>query len=290
MLIYPGKVITRRDEMVRALELRVGRIFNSANKLCVNVPIDHGFYMGNVEGLEDPFSLLQLLMDAHIDSTLMSFGMAKITNELFCNPNPPGKILTIDYPLMTVVPGEVQGILDYELSSTVELALKWDFCAVKVLLPWGLEKGLQMKVIKTICHLASECDRASMPLMIEPVLLGESIPTDKRNDPGIIANSCRISLEIGADILKVPYTGDVNSFSQITRTAKVPVLILGGPKMTSLADIFKTARESVEAGGKGVVFGRNVWQSKSIKKIIRGLKYAVYEQKNELDILRELNL
>lgn len=42
-------------------------------------------------------------------------------------------------------------------------------------------------------------------LMIEPVLWGPSIKTERKNDPESTANAARISLELGADILKIAY-------------------------------------------------------------------------------------
>ncbi len=70
--------------------------------------------------------------------------------------------------------------------------------------------------------------------MIEPVQMGLNLPKEKGKDPKVIIDACRIAVELGADILKAPYTGDKESFSQITKYSHVPVIILGGPKAKNL--------------------------------------------------------
>jgi class I fructose-bisphosphate aldolase len=263
--------------MKTLVEKRVNRLFNCSNGRAIIIPIDHGFYRGNVKGLEDPYSLMESLIQEGVDATLMSFGMGKMTNDLFAVKNAPARILTIDYPLFSNIPGESQGVLDYSMCSSVEQAIKWGFDCVKVLLVWGLKPELQMKEIQCIGSLVAECDKVGMPVMMEPVFHGECIPAERKSDPKLIAHAARMALELGVDVLKMPYTGDVNSFETITNALHVPIVILGGPKMNSIADVFRVAKESVEAGGRGVVFGRNVWGDKSIMvKMVRGLKDAVY--------------
>jgi class I fructose-bisphosphate aldolase len=277
--------------MKTLVEKRVNRLFNCSNGRAIVIPIDHGFYRGNVKGLEDPYQLMESLIQEGVDATLMSFGMGKMTNNLFAAKNAPARILTIDYPLFSNIPGESQGVLDYSMCSTVEQALKWGFDCVKVLLVWGLKPDLQMKEIKCISSLVAECDQADMPVMMEPVFHGEYIPAEKKSDPKLIAHAARLALELGADVLKMPYTGDVNSFQTITNALHVPIVILGGPKMNSIADVFRVARESVEAGGRGVVFGRNVWGDQSIMvKMVRGLKDAVYNLDDPQTIVAKYGL
>jgi DhnA family fructose-bisphosphate aldolase class Ia len=134
-----------------------------------------------------------------------------------------------------------------------------------------------LEAFRYISEFAKECDKLDMPFMIEPVLMGENIPKERKKDPELITHACRIALELGADILKVPYTGDKESFSAIVNNSPVPVVILGGPRMSSMKEVLQTAKDSVDAGGKGVVFGRNVWQSPSMSSVISALQDIVHK-------------
>ena len=65
---------------------------------------------------------------------------------------------------------------------------------------------------------------------------------------------------LGADIVKVNYSGSVKSFKEVINGVKIPVLIAGGEKMTSDEAILTMIKESIQAGAKGVSIGRNVFQ------------------------------
>ena len=276
--------------MVNAKELRVRRLFNEKDGNTVIIPVDHGFYMGAIKGLEDPVSVVAKLIQIRVDATLMSFGLGKVTANLFASRNSIGKILTADYVLMSKVPGVVEGIFGNSIYSTVEQAVKWQFDAVKVLLAWGTSSDIQLEAIKYIGELARQCDKVDMPLMIEPVLFGEFIPQDKKKDPKVIKDACRIALELGADIIKAPYTGDKESFAEIVENSYVPVIILGGPRMKSVKDILQTAKDSVMAGGKGICFGRNVWQHPAMGDMVHALQDVVHKTSEVEEILNKYDL
>ncbi len=271
-------------------ESRISRIFNPETGRAVIIPIDHGLFMGSLEGLKAPFDIAEKLVEARIDATLMSFGMAKLTKELFNRKNAPSKILTADFILLSNIPGNVDGILGYDAISSVEQAVKWGFDAVKVLLAWGTNGKILMDNIRSIGKFARECDKWDMPLMIEPVLWGRDVPDDKRDDPILIEHACRIAVELGADILKAPYTGDKESFARIVSNSHVPVVILGGPKMSNIRDVLQTAKDSLDAGGRGVVFGRNVWQHPEMEKVLMALKDIVHTNKDVDNVIKDHGL
>ncbi|HEU24941.1 MAG TPA: fructose-bisphosphate aldolase [Mesoaciditoga lauensis] len=271
-------------------ELRISRILNSKSGKSVIIPIDHGIVMGNVEGLEDPLKILKQLIDIGIDGTLLSPGIGKISLDLFASKDAPGRILTADIPLLSTVPGGSGEVVGHEIIADVEFALRYNFDIVKVLLPWGEREHVQMESVRVISDLANECDRWNMPLMVEPVLWGEAIPKEKRNDPKIIEHASRMALEMGADILKIPYTGNKSEFKDLVNNLKVPVFILGGPKMDSIEGVLRVAKESIEAGAKGIVFGRNVWQNPKMKDLVRALKMIVHDNAEISNAMNNFNL
>jgi class I fructose-bisphosphate aldolase len=273
--------------MIGAREVRIRRLFHPEYGKSIVIPIDHGFYLGNPKGLEDPYEVMEILREEKVDATILTYGLGKATNEIFAARSAPARILAIDNALLSNIPGQPQSFIDFEIGVTVEHALKMGFDAVKVLLIWGLDTDIQMKEIKAISELAMQCDNWEMPLMIEPLLLGSHFPPDKKDDPELIAHASRISVELGADILKIPYTGDLEHFSGIVKRSRIPVLILGGSDMYSPEKMFRTARESVQAGGKGIVFGRGVWQSNNIRNLIKGLREAVYFQTDEKRLMEK---
>jgi class I fructose-bisphosphate aldolase len=99
-----------------------------------------------------------------------------------------------------------------------------------------------------------------------------------------------MAAEMGADILKVPYTGSVDHFRCMVEKIHLPVVILGGADMSSNEQVLRTARESVLAGGVGIAFGRSVWQSGNPRAVIRALKDVVYEEREVEEVLQRFEL
>ncbi|MER3438253.1 MAG: fructose-bisphosphate aldolase, partial [Chloroflexota bacterium] len=100
--------------------------------------------------------------------------------------------------------------------------------------------------------------RVGLPLIVEAVLWGSQI--DNKKDPERLAFACRMAVELGADAIKTEYTGDPVTMRQIIETCPAPVLVLGGAKSDSVADVLEATRGAMEAGARGVIYGRNVWQ------------------------------
>jgi len=82
---------------------------------------------------------------------------------------------------------------------------------------------------------------------------------------------------LGADVVKVPYTGEVETFREVVEGCEIPVVIAGGPKMNDLQDIVEMVHGSVQAGGSGLSVGRNIFQSENPTQLVRALHGVVHE-------------
>jgi len=290
--MYSQILISREfeEDNMNVKELRMSRILDPKSGRSVIIPVDHGIVMGNVEGLEDPIKVLKQLINVGIDGTLLSPGIGKISLDLFASKDAPGRILTADIPLLSTVPGGSGEVVGHEIIADCEFAIRYGFDVVKVLLPWGEHEHVQMESVRVVSDLANECDRWNMPLMVEPVLWGEAIPKEKRNDSELIEHASRMALELGADILKIPYTGDKSEFKDLVNHLKVPVFILGGPKMENVEGVLSVAKDSVDAGAKGIVFGRNVWQSPKMNALVNALKAIVHNGESTSEVMKKYNV
>src|SRR4030067_304048 len=80
-----------------------------------------------------------------------------------------------------------------------------------------------------------------------------------------------MAVELGADALKIPYTGDVDSFRRLVQIAGVPVLVLGGARSDNERDALELFAEGLQAGGKGCLMGRNVTKSADPQALVAQL-------------------
>lgn len=101
----------------------------------------------------------------------------------------------------------------------------------------------------------------------------------RENDGDVVAYGARLGLELNADFVKVPYTGDVESFRWVVKAAgKTGVLAQGGKK-TSWVNLETEIKGVMEAGAKGIAIGRNVWQDPNPNQVSDRLAEIVLEKK-----------
>lgn len=114
---------------------------------------------------------------------------------------------------------------------------------------------------------------------------GEAIKNDTA--PEIVAYAARTGLEVGADAVKIKYTGDVESFKWAVRCAgKTKVFMSGGPKASSEIDFLKQVRGALDAGATGLAVGRNVWQSSDPLRMARALRTLVVDNRSVEEALQ----
>lgn len=276
--------------MLNLKEKRMQNIFNSETGRTLMASIDHGLYMGAVQGIEHPVEVIKEFIEYDLDGILISLGLNKISTELFKQKKALSKILTLDYILLSKIPGIVEEIFANCAFFSVEQAVHWGFDAVKVLLAWGTDRETQIKSIQYIAKIAQTCDKLQMPLMIKPFLDNKNIPKEKRKDPKVIIDVSRIAVEMGADIIKIPYTGDKDSFAEIVDHSYVPVVIYGVPNMSTMKDLLQATKDSIDVGGKGIVFGMDVWQNNNRKKIIHALRDIIHKNKGIDEVANKYNI
>ena len=97
----------------------------------------------------------------------------------------------------------------------------------------------------------------------------------------------RVGAELGADIVKTNYTGDIDSFKYIVKGVNIPVIIAGGPKMDTIPELFQVVYDSLQARCAGVAMGRNVFQSENPTKVVEGLSKIVHENYTVEETLKE---
>lgn len=231
------------------------------------IPMDHGVVMGNLPGLERPAELLDALIEAGTDGTLMSAGMAKL---LASRAKDAGMSLTmmVDHQIWGDRPGIVESIRSIRTIVPVAMAAALGADAVKALFVCGLGTEIAAANVAVAAQLAAEAHQVGMPLMLEPLWFGSPLPGDDHDE--VIVHASRMALELGADILKIPAVG-AGALAQILGWG-VPVVFLGGAKQDDPTALFTAIRSGLAAGASGVVVGRNVWQRPDLSAAIEQLR------------------
>ena len=104
----------------------------------------------------------------------------------------------------------------------------------------------------------------------------------------MVALCARVGMELGADIVKVAYTVDFDSFASVVQGCNIPVVIAGGPKLDSTESFLRMVHDSLEAGGAGLSVGRNIFQHSCVADLVRVLRDLVHNDMPLKDALRTM--
>jgi fructose-bisphosphate aldolase, class I len=231
-------------------DYRMGRIFGSDGKTVV-LPLDHGSMLGRVQGLEDPVAALAKFVTLSCDGFLIGPGVAARSAPLFAERGSPARLLTIDSYWNTGPVGVTAMI------SSVATAAALGVDAVKVLMPWNVPLPQRAPLVSMISSVIEAAAPFGMPVMAEPIAF------EMERGPEAVkieADGCRVAMELGADILKVAYPGDVGTLESWCSELHLPIVMLGGPQGGTTDDLLSMVGDAVKGGASGIVIGRRVWQ------------------------------
>ena len=126
--------------------------------------------------------------------------------------------------------------------------------------------------LSALAELAADCQRWGLPLVAEMLPGGF---TAGEVSAAMVASAARVGADLGADIIKIRYTGEAASFRAVTRDCYRPVIVLGGSKQP-LDALLQSSRDALAAGAAGVAIGRNVWQAPEPATVVARLVEAVH--------------
>jgi DhnA family fructose-bisphosphate aldolase class Ia len=266
-------VIVRKDNNVSGSAIRLGRLFQRQSRRSFIVALDHGLTLGVPQGAEDLPAAVDRSMACQPDGVLLSPGMARAAADRFTSREAPALLIRIDFILNHPFVDDLGEQYRVLISPTEAASLGAD--AVTMFLMVGASSGeLFADNAAAVAKAAQEAHRIGLPLIVEAVLWGSRIEDKKEADR--LAFGCRVAAELGADAIKTEYTGDAASMAKIIQGCGLPVLVLGGAK-GSLDTLYQGTRSALDAGARGVIIGRNIWQaddpaavSGELRRIIHG--------------------
>jgi len=117
---------------------------------------------------------------------------------------------------------------------------------------------------------------------------GPNLILDPEDETKGIAHAARVAFELGCDVVKVPWTGSVESFRKVTSGVPIPILIAGGTS-SSFSDTLEIVSQSIIAGGSGVCMGRQIFGSENPLNRLLALRSIIHGDLGLNEALRILN-
>lgn len=251
--------------MLIGKQIRIERIVNRETGKTVIVPMDHGVTVGPIEGLTDMRAAVGNCVEGGANAIIVHKGIVRaghrksgkdvgliihMSASTSLSPDPSGKV-----PVCSV--GE---------------AIKLGADGVSIHVNIGSQNEDVM--LRHFGDVSKKCMEWGMPLIAMMYARGKKI--ENEYDVKFVKHIARVAAELGADIVKVNYTGSIESFAEVTGGCPVPVVIAGGEKLESDIDILKMVECAVQAGAAGVSIGRNVFQHAEPLKMIASISSIVH--------------
>ncbi len=260
---------------------RLNRLFNSRSNRCFDVAVDHGFFneRGFLQGIENLEQAVKTIVAAAPDAIQLTVGQAHYLQSL------PGKAkpaLVLRTDVANVYGTQLpRSLFSRMIENPVDQGLRLDAtCVVVNLFRIPGEPEVTDQCIQNILRIKPECDRMSMPLMVEPLVFQ---PNTKAGgymvdgDLEKILPLVRQAVELGADIIKADPTDDVSLYHRVVEIAgRIPVLVRGGGKAAD-AEILQRTETLIQQGAAGIVYGRNIIQHANPAGMTRALMAVVHE-------------
>ncbi|KKN06727.1 hypothetical protein LCGC14_1074290 [marine sediment metagenome] len=239
--------------------------------------MDHGLTMGTIKGLENITEMVDKVALGGANAVLMHSGMVGAGHRQY------GKDIGLIIHLSgatDLAPHPNRKVL----VCSVERALKMGADAVSIHINIGADEEPEM--LQDARKTVEASRKWGIPLLAMMYPRGQKI-TDE-NDPDVVNIAVRAGVELGADIVKTNYTGNIDTFKEIVKGVNhIPVIIAGGPKIDTTEELFQMVYDSIQAGGAGIAFGRNIFQSKEPTKMVNAISKIVHDNYTVDEALKE---
>lgn len=276
MTRQPGKGISGAG-LGPGKKTRLNRILHQhglGNGTAIFLPYDHGLEHGPRDfaanpAVSDPAYIIRLALEGQFNGIVLQIGLAEKFYWDFAGEVP----LVLKLNGKTDIPSDAEALSP--LHASVADAVRLGADAVGYTLYVG--SPAQETDFRQLRQVREDAQRLGMPLIVWAYPRGAAIEAKGGKDSFYAVDyAARTAGELGADMVKVnfPHPEKMSGVKEAYRHEFSPqqaidavvrsanrtlVLVSGGEKAGDEAMLEK-ARQSMEAGATGLIFGRNVWQ------------------------------
>jgi len=239
------------------LQNRISSIIRPQNNRALMLAVDHGYFLGPTEKLENPKKVIAPLLK-YCDSLMVTRGVQRTSVSA-----------TTDTPMVLRVSGGSSIIGDdlsqEDITVSIRDAIRLNASALAMSIFVGSKYEYQ--TIVNLGKLVSEAEQYGIPVLAVTAV-GKELGKDAR----YLSLACRVAAEQGAHIVKTYYC---DNFEKVVQSCPVPIIVAGGKKIPE-RDALQLTFNAIKDGAVGVDMGRNIWQSEHPVAMIRAVRSIVH--------------
>ncbi len=240
------------------LQNRLAQIIKPQNNRALMLAVDHGYFLGPTERLENPKKVIAPLLK-HCDSLMLTRGVQRTSVDANTRT-----------PMVLRVSGGSSIIGDdlsqEDITVSIQDAIRLNASALAMSIFVGSKYEYQ--TIVNLGKLVSEAEQYGIPVLAVTAV-GKELGKDAR----YLSLACRIASEQGAHIVKTYYC---ENFERVVRSCPVPIIVAGGKKIPE-RDAMQLTYNAIKGGAVGVDMGRNIWQSDHPVSMIKSVRAIVHQ-------------
>jgi 2-amino-4,5-dihydroxy-6-oxo-7-(phosphonooxy)heptanoate synthase len=256
---------------------RVGRIVHSASGTTFLVPLDHSLADGPVAAAAEFAGLVEEMAASEVDGIIVHKGRVR-----FLPTEALGRLA-----LLVHLNGSTQHAPDKDakiLVGAVEEAVALGADGVSVHINLGSDTEAHQ--LTDLGAVAGQCARFGLPLLAMVYPRGPRV-TDP-TDPVLLAHAANVAADLGADIVKLPYTGATATMREVVAASPIPVVTAGGGVLEDTGRFLDRIDHTMDSGVLGVAVGRNVFQAPDPGALARSVARRVHAGPRSLAALAAL--
>ncbi|KWT63391.1 hypothetical protein ADL21_02970 [Streptomyces albus subsp. albus] len=245
---------------------RIQRLHHPASGRTFLVPLDHSLADGPVAATEDFVALIEAMTGNGVDGLIVHKGRVR-----FLRPD-----LIRDLSLIVHLNGSTRYAPDAHakiLVGSVEEAVALGADGVSVHINVGSSN--EAAQLNDLGRVADQAAHWGVPLLAMVYPRGPRLTNPA--DPALLAHAANIAADLGADIVKLPFTGSVSTMVDVVRASPIPIVTAGGGVVAETDKLLDGIQEAIASGVCGVAVGRNVfgaadpgWTARLIAQRVHG--------------------
>ncbi|MFF0817423.1 2-amino-3,7-dideoxy-D-threo-hept-6-ulosonate synthase [Rhodococcus sp. NPDC003318] len=235
--------------------IRMSRITDHTTGRTLIVPMDHSVTVGPLGDADHADTMVRALAEAGANAVVLHRGRAR-----HVDPSSFSRMgLIVHLSAGTTRSMDLHAKV---LVSGVDDALRIGADAVSVHVNIG--SPTEREQLADLGAVSRECEALGAPLLVMMYARGP-LRADLPPDPRELAHLAAIATDLGADLVKLDYSGDPQSMRRVVESCPIPICVAGGPSADHTdADEHAVAlgSEILASGVAGLSFGRNVFEAR----------------------------
>ncbi len=138
-----------------------------------------------------------------------------------------------------------------------------------------LGSAYEYKMFKDFSELRNKAHAMGLAMIAWVYPRGKFIQDEDSEE--ITAYAARVGLELGADMVKIKYSGSEENFKKAVLAAGKTKVVLSGGSKISEEDFYQVIENVMQAGAIGAAVGRNIWQSEKPLEVMGRITKIIWK-------------